>query len=326
MKKILSAVLSLLLAAVLLCGCGAAKEDRQDGADGATMVTPEPSETPEPSAEPTAETTVSPEGVPLTEDELNALMQGPAWEGVYRKDDITLVIRDREGDFAVMVLDAGEAGSFSGYVQVSADAVTYTGESFALTMTLSADASAMELSLEGAFPVEGLDPSGSYSRTEEDPAGYEAALGANALPASISETVLNGKVVSVYLDPQGRFSAVLPCIFTDAPADMQPEDGVWLTTMDGLAYAAIYTESTEWEDAETAAAAVPELYENAEVYVSGGCAMVNRTFTDETDIRWGELRILCPMDGTLVTLVYAWQPQSGSAYGAYAAIPFISNS
>lgn len=318
MKRILSAGLCVLLLAAM-AGCGAPMEEVPEGV---TELTPPPTENAAQDSTPTPDA----EGEPLTQEEIDALLNGPEWEGVYRKDDVTLVIRDRDQDFAVLILEAGEKGSFSGYVQVSREAVTYTGETFALTVTLAEDAGTALLALEGSFPVEGLEPAGSYERTQEDPLSYEAGIGADALPSSLSDTVLNGKMVTVYLDPRGRFSAVLPSVFTQAPADLQPEDGVRLTTPDGMARGAVYTEPTQWADAQAAADAAAELYENAEVYVDGGCAFVDRTFADEDGIRWGEVRILCPMGDTAAVLEYAWQIEGGAAYGAHTPVLAVSNS
>ena len=71
--------------------------------------------------------------------------------------------------------------------------------------------------------------------------------------------------------------------------------------------------------------AAAELYENAEVYVDGGCAVVDRTFTDEDGVRWGEMRILCPMGDTAAVLEYAWQIEGGAAYGAHTPVLAVSN-
>ncbi len=322
-RKLLAAV-CLLLAALTLFGCMEPLEEVPSGvveatapprqSDDAAAADPTPTETPE----------TSPEGIPLTQEEIDALLNGPAWEGVYQNGETTLVIRDRQGDMAVLILQSGE-NSFSCYVQVSSGQVTYTGESCAMTLTFGADTDTLHLALEGIFPVEALSPAGAYTRTGEDPAGYNAELGADALPPSLSDTVLNGRLVSVYLDPAGQFSALLPSIFSKAPADSQPEGGVYLVTMDDMAYARISVAATDLADGAAAAEDAAGTWPDAAISQEGGFVRVERSFEDEAGIGWSEVRLLCVNSGSLVTLEYAWQTEAGAGYATGAELLVISN-
>ncbi len=255
-------ILLALVSILFLAGCGMDQTPvpsgmteltappGEGGGDAAAENAPQndPSDSPEPSGS-------GPEGIPLSPEEIQALLDGPAWEGVYRMDDLTAVLKDRQDDLAVLMIFQDEELLFKGFVQVAADRVTYDAEAYSLSLSLDEDQQVLFVALRGELPS-GVNVSGLYDRTEEDPASIQSELSVDRLPASISETVSGGRVVMVYVDPAGRFSAMFPSLFTAAPGDRQPEDGIFLTEATGSYELTVTAAPSAWGSLEEAASAV----------------------------------------------------------------------
>ncbi len=318
----------LALAAILaLAGCGEAQTPvpsgmteltappRDDGAeaDADDAAPADPTDIP-------AAVEVGPEGIPLSPEEIQALLNGPAWEGVYRMDDLTAVLKDRQDDLAVLMIFKGEELLFKGFVQVSSDRVTYDAEAFSLALSLDETQMVLFVALRGELPS-GVNVSGLYDRTAEDPAAYQAELNAARLPATISETVSRGRVVMIYVDPQGRFSAMFPSLFTAAPGEEQPEDGVYLTEATGTYTLRISVEASPWESLEEAEAAIAETVPGSEtVRRADGCLL---TRTEENGILRTVITRLT--GGNAVTMEF-YCPERTAALEDYVALLTISDS
>ena len=318
-------ILLALASLLVLAGCGMDQTPvpsgmteltappEEDGGDASAedASQTDPSDGPEPSGS-------GPEGIPLSPEEIQALLNGPAWEGVYRMDNLTAVLKDRQDDLAVLMIFQDEELLFKGFVQVAVDRVTYDAEAYSLSLSLDEEQQVLFVALRGELPS-GVNVSGLYDRTEEDPASFQSELSVDRLPASISETVSGGRVVMVYVDPLGRFSAMFPSLFTAAPGDRQPEDGICLTEATGDYELTVTAAPAEWRSLEEAAAAMETSMPGSVSEERAGCLLTRLT---ENGI--ARTVLTCLSGESVFTLEFRCPADTG-ALEAYVALLAISD-
>lgn len=317
-NKYFPALLCIVIAALLLAACA---DPAPEVPRGVVEITAEPTKEPELTPEPTEAPSPTPEGdsegIPLTEEEREALLRGPDWEGVYVCGEKTAILRDRDGDLITLGLELGGEEDFAAHARVQEGFVSYDRETCSVYLTLSEDGKQLTVEVDGAFPILDADPEGVYTRTEEDPQTHPVAFAPDRLPGALSETVLNGRIVMVYVDPQGRFSATVPSVFSSAPTERQPEDGVCLVSGDEKCIAQIVVSETDVTAPEQAAEAAKELYIGAEVSVRDGCAVAEWSYEDRVYDEWSDVIVMRPENGRLITVEYAYRTDAAEQYGQY---------
>lgn len=250
----------------------------------------------------------------------------PDWVGVYENKNGMVAVLEYENDmcrFVVDITEDGGSGYLTGYANVDGSEAVFTTENFSMTMKLVNDT--LTLSQEGDNPyVTGsAEFSGTFSRSDKDPAtivpnGSESAA---ELPEGLTSTTQNGVDVYSYLDPDNRYSVILPNIGANFPSDKQPKGGVYISSSDGAA--CIYTEYTEKVGAMSSTELqnyLADTYGRGASSASGGMVIYSYTFTDENKTEKTDEVYAMSIGKDLLTVHFVYDTSMKSTYSGYGDI------
>ena len=237
------AIAALLLAAAMtltLTGCPLRSSDSDTASTSTEMGTT--AETVDSETVETTDTTAALSTADISKTDM---------DGVYQSENGMVVLRNVQVGSCSFIIDI-EGASGNGYLAGIAEredsVFTYYESNFSFTMTVSGDTLTVVESGTNGYADSGVSFAGTYTKTDTDPYSIQVddtkAYGASVLPSSVSKITKGGKTISLYIDPNGRFSATFPAIFDSAPAAEQPEDGVYLVGDVGNAAITICTQAT----------------------------------------------------------------------------------
>lgn len=324
----------VLLAALLLCGCAAAREPAPEGVTSLTAPpaeeTPEPLDTdPEEAVSEEADEALpeetDEEGKPLSPEQIAALLAGADWEGVYSAAGCNAVLKEKNGDLITLIFDWEDGTCFSSYARVEDGWVICERETCGIYLSLNADGTVLTVETDGAFPLLDRNPEGEYTKTDADENEYYAGIDVDKLPATLSETVIDGKLVTVYVDPAGRFSCVLPSIFASAPSALQPESGICLVSGDERAKVSVYTTDRPDVTAESLRSESEELYPGAETEIVDGCVRIIWEYEDGYFDSWKDVMLMKPSGQSVIVVDFTYRADDAKQLDGYAEVLYISD-
>ena len=313
-NRLAAVLLAFLMLAAVLCGCNSA--DAPAGGESAGDTNTDVNTT-----DPTGNENTGNEGqngagtngtntdtdtqTGSTEPEVDT---DPQLEGVYASDAGMIVIRYADEEMCDIIVSFGEDGAdayVSGIAQVVDGVVVYQTEGYAMTMTVNFDE--LTIKEEGANPYYSQGFAGTYTRSERDPYSIEArpTVGAAQSPDVTGYAIVNGAKAILYVDPESRFTATVPDIFSDRPEDKQPETGIYFGSIDNDVYALIevtddggITAQQLKEDMETQYGVEADLFVN-------GMVTVEYTYTVDGE-EWIGYVYACVLDDQLVRIEYSY--------------------
>lgn len=235
------------------------------------------------------------------------------WEGLFERDDESGKIAIKNVDinsFEFIYVNSSGVSTFAGIAEIDENIAVYFEEEFAITMEINGDS--ITVTKEPSSDED--DISGTFVRTDSDPYSVpepeidrENGDGKTDAFSHISKTTIDGATALVYIDPQNRFSAVLPDIFATAPGEAQPFDGIYLQTEDGKAHIAVEASSQETDTPNSLAEYLLSQYEGgmAET-LENGIIRFEYSFTDGNGDPWTEIMYISSADGLLVKVDFVF--------------------
>ncbi len=166
----------------------------------------------------------------------------PQFDGVYMNGDDMIVIRYADSEICDLIISMGVDGEnayVSGIGQIDGNNVLFQTETLAVTMNLNFDE--LVVTEEGSNNYYAPGFAGTYTRNDTDPYSVQVrqTTGGNIAPDTTGYAIINGERAVVYLDPENRFTATVPDIFSHRPEDKQPDDGIYFGSLDDDVYAII---------------------------------------------------------------------------------------
>lgn len=249
------------------------------------------------------------------------------WDGIYENEYGTVVIRDTSGNmcqFLIEVSGGDGDGSLTSYAEISECTAVYSKEDFSVTMSLSGDTLTLEQTGVNPYTSTGEGFSGEFSRTGGDPSTVDMGSEKSGLPDTISETVLGDKIVSVYVDPEGRYSAYFPCLFTTAPAGSQPTGGVYLENADDTAHITISAAAQDAQTQEELKQYLESKYDGSATLMDDGSVFFEWKYTDGEGKNLTEVIYLMSTGGMLINVDYVFVTSEYDYYSQFYGLLGIS--
>lgn len=321
-SKYISLLLAVLMAIAMLAACKAEGEDTSSQSGTAENVSGETTGStvdtqPETTQDQTGETGDA--SAPDAESDKPAEPEAdadPKFDGVYTTTGGMIVLRYADAEMCDIIVIFGgsvEEAYVSGIAQISGNTVLYQTESYAMTMTLNFDELVVEE--EGVNPYSTTGFAGTYTRSQHDPYSIQARPTVNSAqsPDVTGYTSINGAKAILYVDPESRFTATVPDIFSDRPADKQPDIGVYFGSIDNDVYALIEVTPDGGITAEQLKQGMEtEHGVEADLFVNG---MVTVEYTYTVDgVEWIGHVYACVLDDQLVRIEYCYVAEQDAYY------------
>lgn len=316
LSKYISLALAVLMAFAMFAACKADVEENKPQTGTVGDVSGETTDSTSGTTAETTEDTADEGGEASTTTEAETdgdaskpeVDPDPQFDGVYTTTGGMIVIRYADEEMCDFIVSFGgsvEEAYVSGIAQISGNEILYQTESYAMTMTLNYDELVVEE--EGANPYSATGFAGTYTRSEHDPYSIEArpTVGAAQSPDVTGYAIVNGAKAILYVDPESRFTATVPDVFSDRPEDKQPETGVYFGSIDNDVYALIEVTADGGISAEELKKGMETEYGvEADLFVNG---MVTVTYTYTVDgEEWIGHIYACVLDDQLVRIEYCY--------------------
>lgn len=315
MKGKLIAALLVLAMALTLTGCPLNASDSTASSSDAAAA---------------AATTADSETVAVTETTValsTADIAKTELDGVYQNENGMVVLRNIQVgscSFIVDIKGANGSGYLAGIAEREDSVFTYFESNFSFTMTADGNTLTVAESGTNGYADNGVSFAGTYTKTDADPYSVQVddtrAYGASVLPSSVSRITRGGKTISLYIDPQGRFSATFPAIFDSAPASQQPDDGVFLTGDVGNASITIGAQTTGGtQTPEDFIAYITGQYPGSTASVQeSGLIRFDYSFTDGNGVAKTEIIFFYLADAEIYKVDYVFVASDAASYSALA--------
>lgn len=217
-------------------------------------------------------------------------------------------------DFIISYGDDGADAYVSGIAQIDGNDVIWATEVYSLTMHLNYDE--LTVTEDGTNTYYGSGFAGTYMRNDTDPYSVPVreTIAGTQLPDTVSTTVINGGAAVLYIDPDDRFTATVPDIFSSAPEGEQPEEGIYLSSIDHDVFARIELTAEGGVSAEELKAALEKKYgTEADLFVDGVVA-IQFSVTEDGE-EWVVVIYACVMGEDLAVVEYRYLASQADYYG-----------
>jgi len=233
------------------------------------------------------------------------------WEGVFQNAQGYLVIKEAVEDAFEFTISV-ESGYLSGFALINGDTAEYMEESFGLAISVTGDK--LMIRQEGENPYG--DFSGIFNRTGEDPYTFVIIKETDELPSdepveeeedeSYNENYAAVQTAATYSDPGGRFTVTYPDIFAMGDAEMQPYDGVYMESIDSLAYLTVQVVEKHGETGEDIVKYLDETYGILASVRPDDIVVYSNRYTDGYNEVWAEFVFIRIMEYGAVQLEYTF--------------------